>query len=69
MLWRDDGLNDGGEVVNIGERFDTEDDVVERCSRSAGGFFGRANDCEVELVSEMSQRAARDGLIAYHVSV
>ena len=45
MLWRNNGFNYGGEVVDIGQRFDAEDDVVEGGSRGACCFLGRSDDC------------------------
>lgn len=35
-----DGIDDGGEVVNVGKSFHAEDDVVERYRASVRGIFG-----------------------------
>lgn len=44
MLRSDHGLDDGSEVVDVGEGFDAEEDVVERRFRVALGFLGRPHN-------------------------
>ena len=46
VLRGDNGLDDGGEIVDVGKSFDTEDDVVKRGSGGVGGLFGSAHDYE-----------------------
>ncbi len=46
MLGRNDGIDYGGEIVDVGEGFDAEDDVVEGALLSICGFFGLSDDCE-----------------------
>ena len=46
MLGCDDGVNDSGEVVDIGEGLDTEDDIVECAVSARRGFFWRLDNCE-----------------------
>lgn len=45
MLGRHDRLNDGGDVVDVGQGLDAEEDVVKGCFRAACGLFGGAYDC------------------------
>lgn len=45
MLRRDDGFDDGGEVVDVGEGLDAEQDVVEGRSVCTRSVFGRSDDC------------------------
>jgi len=40
MLGCNDGLDDGGKVVDVGKGFDAEEDVVERSFDGLCGFFG-----------------------------
>lgn len=40
----DDGVDDGGEVVDIREGFDAEDDIIERTVTPDGGLFCASND-------------------------
>lgn len=50
MLRSDNRVNDGGEIVNIGKGFNTENDIVECTTVSnTGGIFGIADNCEEEL--------------------
>jgi len=44
MLRSDDGLDDRGEVVDIGERFHTEEDVVERPIFQVRCMLGRLDN-------------------------
>ena len=46
MLRSDDRLNDGGNVVNVGESLDAQEDVVVRRSRCLCCFFRSSNDYE-----------------------
>lgn len=46
MLGRDDGVNDRGEVVDIGEGLDAEDDIVKCAVSTRRGFFRRLDNCE-----------------------
>lgn len=38
-----DGFDDGGEIVNIGEGFYTEEDVIEGLFEVIARFFGRSD--------------------------
>lgn len=61
MLRRDDGLDDGCEVVDIGQCFDAEDDIVEGGARGARGLFGSADDCgEARSATGASVRHGRE---------
>ena len=44
VLWSDDGIDYGGEVVNVGESFDAENDIVKCTLFVVGGVFGRSNN-------------------------
>jgi hypothetical protein len=44
VLGGDDGVDYGGEVVNVRERLDTEDNVVEGAVSARSGFLGCADD-------------------------
>lgn len=44
MLGRDNGFDNGSEVVDIGQRLDAEEDIVEGSSGSTGCFFRCPDD-------------------------
>lgn len=46
VLGRNDGVNDSGEVVDIGEGLDAEDDIVECAVSTRRGFFWRLDNYE-----------------------
>lgn len=45
MLRGHDRLDDGGEIVDVGERLYAEDNVVECAVLARGGLFWGFNDC------------------------
>jgi hypothetical protein len=45
MLWRDNRLNDVGDIIYIGECLDAKEDVVEGLLGRLCGFFGCFDDC------------------------
>lgn len=50
VLWGNNGLDDRGNVVDVGQGLDAEEDVVERRLGYVGGIFGRAHNwSEVSL--------------------
>lgn len=44
MLRSYDGLDDRGQVVDVGESLDAEDDIVEGGARGRGCLFGGSDD-------------------------
>ena len=56
MLGGDDGVDNGRQVVNIGQSFYTENDVVECAFFASGSFFWCADDCGMSLFSMRSDR-------------
>lgn len=50
VLWRDNGLDDASQVVDIGEGLYAEQNVVERGARGAGSLFRGAHDCRTGSV-------------------
>lgn len=46
MLWRDDRLDDVGDVVDVGQCFDAEEDVVEGLLGRMRGILGCPDDCD-----------------------
>lgn len=58
VLRRDNGLNYIGEVVNVRERFYTENNVVEGGSTIDDGIFGALNNC-AELARTKANREGR----------
>ena len=47
MLWRDDRLDDVGDIIYVGECFDAEEDVVEGLLGGMCGIFRCADNCTV----------------------
>jgi len=47
VLGGDDGLDHRREIVDIGQRLDAEQDIVEGRPRDTGGFFGCSDHCGV----------------------
>jgi len=45
MLWGDDRLDDIGDVVDVGEGLDAEQDIIEGLLGRMCGVFGCSNDC------------------------
>ena len=45
MLWRDDRLDDVGNVIYVGKGFDAEENVVEGLLGRVCGIFGCSDDC------------------------
>lgn len=48
MLWRHNGFDDSGEIVDIGKSLDTEQDVVEWSLLIVGGILGCTDNCKLE---------------------
>lgn len=46
VLRSDDGVNNGCEIVDIGQGLDTEYDVIERTFSGVGGIFWISNNCD-----------------------
>lgn len=47
MLWRDDRLDDVGDIIYIGECLDAKEDVVKGLLRGMCGVLGCSDDCGV----------------------
>lgn len=45
MLGRDDGIDYGGEVIDIRQCLYTENDIIEGPSAGTGGVFGVSDNC------------------------
>lgn len=50
----DNRVDNSGEVVDIGEGFYTEDDIIERTVSSVRGIFWISDNCNEQQVSELS---------------
>lgn len=47
MLWRDDRLDNVGDIVYIGKGFYAEQDIVERLFGRMSSVFWGSDDCEL----------------------
>ena len=61
VLWRDNALDYGGEIVDIGQCFNAENDIIERRSGGAGGFLWSPDDCVTVGVSTSQALALAQG--------
>jgi len=62
VLRRHDGIDYGSEIVDIGERLDAEDDIVERALFPGCRFFRGSDDCSRAHPSQrnLQQNATRE---------
>lgn len=61
VLWGDDGFDDGGEIVDIWESLDAEQNIVVRASsRNVCRFLRTSDDCNVLLVGRAVRPTCKD---------
>jgi hypothetical protein len=51
VLGGDDGFDDVGDIVYVGQGFNAEKNIVKGLFGRMGGIFGGSNDCKRVLVS------------------
>ena len=56
VLGSDDGINDSGQVIDIGESLDAQDDVVERAIANSRSVFGVSNNWRSSMLGFESRK-------------